>query len=153
MNSLSLPTRANADVIDAAYAAWLQDPQSVDATWNAFFHGFSLAAGATPSAAGKAGSASAGSAPGLASADDALKQSQVDSLIYHYRSIGHVDAHLDPLSAPPEPSPRLALKEFGLREADLDRSFDAGHYLNGGRITLRELVSSLRQTYCGRIGV
>ena len=51
MNSLTLPTRANADVIDAAYSAWLQNPNSVDPTWHAFFQGFTL------------GTSGAGSAP------------------------------------------------------------------------------------------
>ena len=41
-------------------------------------------------------------------------------------AIGHTQAHLDPLSDPPPPSPRLALSEYGLSEADFDTSFDVG---------------------------
>ncbi|HRE06825.1 MAG TPA: 2-oxoglutarate dehydrogenase E1 component [Opitutaceae bacterium] len=151
MNSLTLPTRANADVIDAAYTAWLQNPNSVDPTWHAFFQGFTLGtsgAGSAPRAPGAAPSAASG-----VSEIDSLKQSQVHSLIYHYRAIGHTQAHLDPLSEPPGPSPRLALSEFGLTEEDLDKVYDVGHYLNIRKMKLRDMIESLRQTYCGRIGV
>ncbi|HRE80435.1 MAG TPA: 2-oxoglutarate dehydrogenase E1 component [Opitutaceae bacterium] len=148
MRPLPLPTRANADVIDSAYSAWLENPDSVDPTWHAFFQGFALGN------SGRSGAGANGTTEGApASLAESLKQAQVHSLIYHYRSIGHTQAHLDPLSDPPAPSPRLALSEFGLTEEDLDRSFDVGHYLNQGQMKLRDLIDSLRQTYCGRIGV
>ncbi len=142
----TLPTRANADVIEEFYRRWLENPESVDPTWRTFFQGFTL--GLSGQAPVLAGSASA--APALV---DSLKQSEVHSLIYHYRAIGHIQAHLDPLSPPPAPHPRLALAEFGLSEADLETFFDVGHYLDGGQMRLSELVGSLRQTYCDHIGV
>jgi len=148
MRPLPLPTRANADILDAAYSAWLENPDSVDPTWQAFFQGFSLGNQAT-----SRNGAAMRVAAEPAQLAESLKQSQVHSLIYHYRSIGHVQAHLDPLSDPPPPSPRLALGEFGLDEADLNRSFDVGHYLDQGQMTLQSLIDSLQQTYCGRIGV
>ncbi len=145
MSSLTLSTRPNSEVIEAAYNAWLDNPDSVDPTWRAFFQGFTL--GNTGS-----GLAAAPSAGG-ASIIDSLKQSQVHSLIYHYRALGHTQAHLDPLSEPPPASPRLALSEFGLSEADLDTAFDVGHFLNGGQMKLRDIIANLQATYCGRIGV
>ncbi|HXC02852.1 MAG TPA: 2-oxoglutarate dehydrogenase E1 component [Opitutaceae bacterium] len=147
MNSLEFPSRANADLIEATYRAWLDNPDSVDPTWRAFFQGFALGSNG----------ASLQSANGTAEAAtimaDSLKQAQVHSLIYHYRSIGHIQAHLDPLSDPPPPSPRLALGEFGLSEADSEKAFDVGHYLAGGQMKLGQLVDNLHRTYCGRIGV
>ncbi|GAB1488210.1 2-oxoglutarate dehydrogenase E1 component [Opitutaceae bacterium] len=145
MSSLTLSTRPNSEVIEAAYNAWLDNPDSVDPTWRAFFQGFTL--GHTGS-----GLAAAQSAGGVAIVDS-LKQSQVHSLIHHYRALGHTQAHLDPLSEPPPPSPRLALSAFGLTEADLDTAFDAGRFLNGGQMKLRDIVANLQATYCGRIGV
>ncbi len=143
---MNLPARANSELIEAAYQAWLDHPDSVDPTWRAFFQGFTLGHGTRPSASGAA-------AGGAVSAVDSLKQSQVHSLIFHYRAIGHTQAHLDPLSAPPAPSPRLALAEFGLSEGDLETEFDVGHFLQGGRMKLRDIVASLQEIYCGRIGV
>ncbi len=147
MSSLTFPSRANTDLIEAAYRAWLDNPDSVDPTWRAFFQGFALGSnGASLQAAHSAPEAAAIMA-------DSIKQAQVHSLIYHYRSIGHIQAHLDPLSDPPPPAARLALGEFGLSEADLEKAFDVGHYLQGGQMKLRDLVENLRATYCGRIGV
>jgi 2-oxoglutarate dehydrogenase E1 component len=145
MSSLTLSTRPNSEVIEAAYTAWLDNPDSVDPTWRAFFQGFTL---------GHAGSGSPAGAPaGGLSLIDSLKQSRVHSLISHYRGLGHTQAHLDPLSDPPPPSPRLALSEFGLSAADLETSFDVGHFLTGGQMKLRDIIANLQATYCGRIGV
>ena len=81
MIAATLPTRANADLIEEYYRRWLENPDAVDPTWRAFFQGFTLGlSGQIPVLAG-----SASAAPALI---DSLKQSQVHSLIYHYRSIG-----------------------------------------------------------------
>jgi 2-oxoglutarate dehydrogenase E1 component len=146
MIAATLPTRANADLIEDFYLRWLNDPESVDPTWRAFFQGFTLGlSGQLPVLAG-----SASAAPALL---DSLKQSQVHSLIYHYRAIGHRQAHLDPLSDPPAPHPHLMLPDYGLADADLETFFDVGHYLDGGQMRLADIIASLRQTYCGHIGV
>ncbi len=145
MNSLSLPTGANAAAIDAAYQSWLETPDSVDPTWRAFFQGFSLghAGGAITSSEGT----------GSAAIIDSLKQSNVHYLINSYRAIGHFESHLDPLSDPPPAHEKLSLAQFNLSEADLDTSFDIGTYLGGGQMKLRDVITSLRQTYCGHVGV
>jgi 2-oxoglutarate dehydrogenase E1 component len=147
MNSTTLPTRANADVIEAAYRIWLDNPDGVDPTWRAFFQGFSLG-----SNGGSLGSALDGQAQG-APIIDSLKQSHVHYLIAAYRAIGHLQAHLDPLSGPPPATPKLELGQFQLGEADLDTSFDVGTYLGGGQMTLRDIIASLQQIYCSHIGV
>jgi 2-oxoglutarate dehydrogenase E1 component len=147
MPSTTLPTRANADVIEAAYRVWLDNPDGVDPTWRAFFQGFSLGSNGGPISAALEGQAQG--APII----DSLKQSHVHYLIAAYRAIGHLQAHLDPLSGPPAPTPKLALGQFQLGEADLDTSFDVGTYLGGGQMRLRDIIASLTQTYCGHVGV
>ena len=42
MNFLNVSPNANASVIEAAFEAWQQNPDSVDPTWRAFFQGFTL---------------------------------------------------------------------------------------------------------------
>ena len=143
MNSLSLPTHANSDVIEAAYTTWLANPDSVDPTWRAFFQGFSL--GSNGNDLGSAGAA--------ATIIDSSKQAQVLRLINAYRAHGHMQAHLDPLSPPPAPFPRLNYQHFGLTEADLGESFSVGNFKEGGQMKLRTLISALNETYCGHIGV
>jgi 2-oxoglutarate dehydrogenase E1 component len=151
MNRSTVPIRANAAIIEAAYERWLQNPDSVDPTWRAFFQGFSLgSSGTSPSAALAAlTEETAASAPII----DSLKQSRVHQLINAYRSIGHLESHLDPLSPPPGTHPKLSLEQFDLGEADLETSFDVGTYLGGGQMKLRDVVAQLRLTYCGHIGV
>jgi 2-oxoglutarate dehydrogenase E1 component len=152
MNSLALPARANADLLEAMHRAWLDNPDAVDPTWRAFFQGFALGTGhngASPAAAVAADSHDDGSVAIV----DSLKQSHVHYLIAAYRAIGHLQAHLDPLSDPPAPSPKLELSQFELGEADLDTAFDVGTYLGGGQMKLRDIIAALRQTYCGHVGV
>jgi 2-oxoglutarate dehydrogenase E1 component len=154
MNSTSLPTHANVAVIEAAYEAWLRDHNSVDPTWRAFFQGFTLAAnGTTPAAAMNAASTSAGQAHAASPIIDSLKQSRVHQLINAYRSIGHLEANIDPLGSAPSSHPKLSLEANALSEEDLDTSFDVGTYLGGGQMKLSEVVTTLRATYCGHVGV
>ena len=142
MNTLNVPASANSAAIEAAYAAWQQDPDSVDPTWRAFFQGFTLGSSGAPPTATPA-------APII----DSLKQSHVHYLIATYRAIGHMEAHLDPLGDPPPPHPKLSLAQFSLSDADLDTRFDVGTFLGGGQMTLRDVLLALRLTYCDRIGV
>ncbi|HEY5228066.1 MAG TPA: 2-oxoglutarate dehydrogenase E1 component [Opitutaceae bacterium] len=147
MNSPTLSTRANADVIESMYKLWMDNPDGVDPTWRAFFQGFSL--GTNNGTIGVALEGQVQQAPII----DSLKQSHVHYLIAAYRAIGHLQAHLDPLNGPPAPLPKLELGQFQLGDADLDTSFDVGTYLGGGQMKLRDVISSLRTTYCGHIGV
>jgi 2-oxoglutarate dehydrogenase E1 component len=149
MNPVNFSERANVAVVEENYQRWLANPESVDASWRAFFQGFTLGSDGRSLSGGAAATATAGS-----SGEACIpKQSQVDSLIYHYRAIGHIDADVNPLAGAPKPSPRLALAAFGLDESDLDRTFEAGHYLGGGQMKLRDIITSLRETYCGKVGV
>ncbi|HVZ65884.1 MAG TPA: 2-oxoglutarate dehydrogenase E1 component [Lacunisphaera sp.] len=143
MKPASLSERANAGLIEEYHQRWLDNPESVDPTWRAFFQGFTLASsGQAPSAA-----------PAGAMAADSLKQAHVHYLINAYRAIGHTQAHLDPLSGPPLPQPKLQLAQFGLGEADLDSVFDTGTFLGGGQMKLRDIIAALQQTYCSHVGV
>ena len=154
MNRSSLPTHANASVIEAAYEAWLKDHNSVDPTWRAFFQGFTLASNGTPpTTALAAAMGDETRTNATAPIIDSLKQSRVHHLINTYRSIGHLEAHLDPLSDAPPPHPKLSLDQFHLDESDLDTAFDVGTYLGGGQMTLRDILTNLRLTYCGYVGV
>ena len=144
MNRLNVSTQANAVLVEEYYQRWLDNPESVDPTWRAFFQGFTLASD------GKALQA----APATGLASDALKQAAVHYLINTYRAIGHTQAHINPLDAnPPAPSPKLQLAQFGLSDADLDTVYDIGTYLGGGQMKLRDIVAALQETYCGKVGV
>ncbi len=127
--------RENLELIEDYHRRWLADPAAVDERWQAFFEGFELAA----------------SRPAAESGD--TRQTAIVRLIFHHRNVGHLQAHLDPLTDTPPPHPLLALSEVGLSEADLNRTFDCSAVHGMGTATLRELVAALRETYCGTVGV
>jgi len=128
--------------LEALYQQWLREPESVGKDWQYFFAGFRLGNETTPLQ------------PDLSIQDDAhsLKLSGVQSLIYRYRSLGHLQACTDPLSPCLLEHPLLSLSNFGLDQSDLDVTFTSRRFLKQ-RATLREIVGTLRETYCREIGV
>src|SRR6185295_12221328 len=87
------------------------------------------------------------------------KEAAILQLINAYRVRGHLIADLDPLGAEPSYHPELDPATYGLTIWDLDRQFFPG---NLGQATgtgglrpqapLREILETLRETYCGKIG-
>ena len=133
----NLAALASSDYVEELYRQWQQDPSSLSEEWQLFFAGFDLAF--SPS--------------GEVASERAADQSKVASLIFAYRSVGHLVAELDPLGDNLESHPLLELETFELGEEDLDEVFDTGHLGGPKRITLREILSVLRDTYCRTIGV
>ena len=126
--------------IENQYLLWKQEPEKLSEEWRAFFTGFEL--GGAREATGGAPLA----------AEEALKHSAVQSLIYRYRDIGHLLACTDPLSPCSMEHELLALSAFGLDGSDLAKTFHSRRFLKQSA-TLKEIVQVLRSTYCGSIGV
>ncbi|MGE5567649.1 MAG: multifunctional oxoglutarate decarboxylase/oxoglutarate dehydrogenase thiamine pyrophosphate-binding subunit/dihydrolipoyllysine-residue succinyltransferase subunit [Rhodospirillales bacterium] len=89
----------------------------------------------------------------------AAKQAAVLQLINAYRVRGHLIADLDPLGSKPSYHPELDPANYGLTIWDLDREFLTGSLAEAVRdgaahptATLREILETLRQTYCGKMG-
>ena len=87
------------------------------------------------------------------------KEAAVLQLINAYRVRGHLIADLDPLGSEPQYHPELDPANYGLTLWDLDREFltgTLGQPLAEGSphrvATLREILETVRQTYCGKIG-
>ena len=128
---------ANAGYIDEMYARYRQDPATVPPDWALFFAGFELA--------GQPG------APG--GHDTAARAGGVHGLVHAYRQFGHLLSKLDPLGEAPDQHPFLELSALGFDHADLDRPVDARPFRGADPGTLRALVTALRETYCGTLGV
>jgi multifunctional 2-oxoglutarate metabolism enzyme len=86
---------------------------------------------------------------------DALvrKQAGVLALINMYRVRGHLVAHTNPLSTEIPTHPELELDHHGLTVWDLDREFYTGGVGGRDRASLREIERTLREAYCGTLGV
>src|SRR5579872_5548904 len=99
--------------------------------------------------------------PGMTQARTAeiAKEAGIMQLINAYRVRGHLIADLDPLGAEPSYHPELDPETYGLTIWDLDREFltgSLGEAIGEGSAkpvaTLREILETLRRTYCGKIG-
>ncbi len=144
MNRATVGSRWNLEMIEDQYQRWLSDPDQVDGTWKAFFEGYQLGAEQAPTQG----------ASGDNELEFARMQAAVTRLIIAYREIGHYLADLDPLKLQQRKLTHelLDLKDFGLDEQDLDRTF-YNRLTAPPHATLRQLVSALRDTYCRTIGV
>jgi 2-oxoglutarate decarboxylase len=87
------------------------------------------------------------------------KEAAVLQLINAYRVRGHLIADLDPLGSEQHYHPELDPATYGLTIWDLDREFltgtlgsAAGEASHKPIATLREILETLRKTYCGKIG-
>jgi 2-oxoglutarate dehydrogenase E1 component len=80
------------------------------------------------------------------------REAAVLQLINAYRVRGHLIADLDPLDYKVGHHPELNPQYYGLTIWDLDREFITGGLGGKQTATLREILDTLRETYCGRIG-
>src|SRR6266487_2771475 len=135
----SIAARTNLALIEENYRRWLEDPQSVDSGWSAFFEGFEL--GDLPQRDGAE-----------AEAREAALQSRVDGLLYAYRTLGHTTAHLDPLTEKRPQNPLLTLHQLGFSEKDLDLRVSSRSFLDNRQMTLREMIAALKNIYGDSIG-
>lgn len=84
------------------------------------------------------------------------QQEKVIDLIAAYRSLGHLQANIDPLGLYRGiDNPTLELSYYGFTDADLNTVFDVGSFgvMQKSSATLKEIYQALRQTYCGSIGI
>jgi len=132
--------QANSEYIDELYQKYLEDPESLDQKWRAFFAGF------------ETGYARTGETAALPSEAVTAWTMGVFDLVHSYRELGHFEANLDPLGTVRPPHPLLQLSEFGMSDADLDRHVGNGGFLGQTDGTLRDLIAKLRATYCSTFG-
>ncbi|VEI13743.1 multifunctional oxoglutarate decarboxylase/oxoglutarate dehydrogenase thiamine pyrophosphate-binding subunit/dihydrolipoyllysine-residue succinyltransferase subunit [Trueperella bialowiezensis] len=81
------------------------------------------------------------------------KPARIAELIHAYRSRGHLIADIDPLSFHLRRHPDLDIASYGLTLWDLDRSFPTGGFAGTSNLTLRDILSRLRQSYCRTVGI
>jgi len=80
------------------------------------------------------------------------KAVSVMKLINMYRTHGHVLANINPLKHGPGHHPELEFEYHGLTMWDMDREFYCGGLGGHEKAPLRDIVSLLRDTYCGKLG-
>src|SRR3954471_8813287 len=142
----SFATRANLDLLEQNYQRWQENPESLDPSWLAFFEGFEL--GDLQLRNG----AAAGDAAPVTGVSDQPLHARVDGLVYAYRTLGHTIARIDPLAEKRPSNPLLTLRELGFSEKDLDLVVGSKFFLDGRRMTLREMIALLESIYAESVG-
>ena len=170
---------SNSTYLAELYARYLEDRSSVDESWQRFFAELadqapSLAADFQGPAwaprqtsvisnghdepAHKGNGSAVSETVGSVSADQVRQESLYSiralQLIRSYRVRGHLRANLDPLGlAKHDENPELDPASYGFTAADGDRPIFLGGMLGFQVATLNEILTELRQTYCGSIGL
>jgi len=141
MVSHSYLSNADIDSIEALYDQYKQDKDSVDFGWQKFFEGFDLAYDRN-------------GIQGESVSEDMLKEINVLHLINEgYRTRGHLFTKTNPVRTRRTYEPSLDLKNFGLEQSDLEKTFNAGVEIGLGPAKLKDIIAHLEQTYCESIGV
>ncbi|MDD1641235.1 MAG: 2-oxoglutarate dehydrogenase E1 component, partial [Methylococcaceae bacterium] len=152
---------SNASFVENLYERFLEDPDSVEPSWqkefNAIHHGAAYETPHSPVVERFAQLAvkSQGRLAQLQgfTEESVKKQAAVSRLINHYRVRGHQIANNNPLGKTSPPPPDMDPAYYGLSEPDMDTLFDTGAlYGSVDRLPLREIIANLKDIYCGSIG-
>ena len=157
----------NAPYVEEMYENYLANPGSVPDTWRQYFDALQH----VPAADGSNNrdvphmpvinafaerAKQGGTKVVMANADIEMgrKRTAVQQLIAAYRNVGQRWADLDPLQRTERPNiPELEPSFYGFSDADQETVFDTSNTFFGkDRMSLRELMNALRETYCGTLG-
>lgn len=168
MDRFSFLNAAHLEFIGDLYEQYAQYPDSVEPSWRVFFQGYDFAnetydgeplfVPSPQSSTRKNGSQTVSTSvnPTVVAQipENVQKEFKVINLIDAYRTRGHLFTKTNPVRERRKFEPTLDLANFGLIEADLNLTFNAGEVLGfGGPITLREIVGHLENMYCESIGI
>ena len=156
MDKYSFLNAAHTSFFAELYDKYLTSPDSIEPSWRAFFQGFDFG---MESSLEELDFTSADGALALANGQtleipqSLQKEFQVIQLINGYRSRGHLFTQTNPVRERRKYIPTLSLDNFGLSEADLETTFDAGKIIGIGPSPLKNIVAHLERIYCDAIGV
>lgn len=149
MDRFSFLNAAHTAYFAELYDQYLQNPDSIEPSWRAFFQGFDFGMESN----GEEISETTQVITKEVIPENVKKEFDVVKLINGYRTRGHLFTRTNPVRERRKYAPTLALKNFGLSESDLDKTFEAGEILGIGKTTLRKIVEHLERIYCESIGV
>jgi 2-oxoglutarate dehydrogenase E1 component len=147
MNKFSFLNAAHTSYFADLYDQYLQNPDSVEPSWRAFFQGYDFG-NESFSLNGEIIEGVSIQIP-----ENIQKEFHIVRLIDGYRMRGHLFTKTNPVRERRTYEPTLALENFGLSVNDLDTVFNASDILGFGAQTLREILIRLNKIYCSSIGV
>ncbi|MCB0427719.1 MAG: 2-oxoglutarate dehydrogenase E1 component, partial [Mangrovimonas sp.] len=147
MDKYSFLNAAHTAYFADLYDQYLQNPDSVEPSWRAFFQGYDFGS----ESYGMKGEIVAGVSTQIP--EHLQKEFQVVKLIDAYRTRGHLFTKTNPVRERRQYTPTLELENFGLSNADMNTVFDAGEILGIGSRTLSDILDHLNNIYCESIGI
>lgn len=141
MDKFSYLGNGDVNAIEDLYQQYQKDPESVDHEWQKFFQGFEFS------------KASYEDNDGGAIPENFEKEFKVKELIEGYRTRGHLFTKTNPVRARRQYLDTISLEYFGLKEEDLEKTFQAGNELGLGAAKLKDIISFLETAYCHSVGV
>ena len=144
MDKYSFLNAAHTAYFAQLYDQYLQQPDSVEPSWRAFFQGFDF---------GLENSGVAGGDLDAEVPEHLQREFKVVQLIDAYRKRGHLFTKTNPVRDRRTYTPNLEIENFGLTKADLNEVFNAGETMGIGPSTLAKIIEHLEQIYCDSIGV
>ncbi len=148
MDKYSFLNAANTAFFADLYDQYLQNPDSVEPSWRAFFQGFDFGLESADGSEGHKASEDVAAVP-----ESVQKEFQVVRLIDGYRTRGHLFTKTNPVRERRKYDPTLALENFGLSQGDLNKVFNAGEIIGIGPNTLSNIIVHLEQIYCDSLGI
>nr|WP_297912274.1 2-oxoglutarate dehydrogenase E1 component [uncultured Allomuricauda sp.] len=156
MDKYSFLNAAHTSFFAELYHRYLTSPDSVEPSWRAFFQGFDFGLESSLDEldlASSNGTLALSNGQQLEVPQSLQKEFQVIKLIDGYRSRGHLFTQTNPVRERRKYEPTLELSNFGLSEADLETTFDAGKVIGIGPSPLKNIIGHLERIYCDAIGV
>jgi 2-oxoglutarate dehydrogenase E1 component len=149
MKDFSYITNSHPAFIESLYQEFVQNPEAIDPDLKKFFEGFDFAvANGTGSATGSNGQAAT-----IADGIDWMKEIKVYRLILGYRNKGHLLAKTNPIRARKDRGANLDLSFFGLSDADMNTTYQAGNLIGLGATTLKNILTHLESCYASHVGI
>lgn len=146
MKDFSYITSSHPAYLEGLYNDFIKDPASVDPDLKKFFEGFDFAVTTGLKSTGVAN-------PASPSTTDWMKEIRVYRLILGYRNKGHLLAKTNPIRTRKDRGANLHLAFFGLSEADMDETYQAGNLVGLGAATLRKILAHLENIYANHVGI
>ena len=166
MDKYSFLNAANTQFFADLYDQYVENPDSVEASWRAFFQGFDFAREnygedffeeevvLAQSQSREVSTPVAASAQvSLPISDKVEKELRVLNLIKAYQQRAHLFAKISPITQRPSYEPALAIENFGLTQADLNTVFDAAKELQLQPSPLSLIIKKLEDTFTQSIGI
>lgn len=150
MDNFSFLNAAHSQYFADLYDQYVENPDSVEPSWRAFFQGFDFGQNGGASNSVSVEDPDAFCEPRLQNLE---KEFRVIRLIDGYRKRGHLFTLTNPVRERRKYEPTLAIENFGLSESDMDTVFNAGEMVGIGATTLRNIIAHLSKVYCQSIGV